>query len=214
MRIQGGKLPGYALVKECLAGNAISHFIVTPIMLYFSYDMFVYFGMKVNAPIPSIWIFLRDFFVCIWANDTLFYWIHRGLHHGSIYKHIHKKHHDFKTSIGIAAEYAHPIEDAFANTLPTIAGNLIMGSHVVVFWAWLCLRIIETVDAHSGYNFSFSPFTLIPFINGADRHDFHHSHNVGSYGSFFCFWDWIMGTDKPYNEYKKAQIRKEFAKVE
>lgn len=40
--------------------------------------------------------------------------------------------------------------DAFANTLPTIAGNLIMGSHVVVFWAWLCLRIIETVDAHSG----------------------------------------------------------------
>jgi hypothetical protein len=33
------------------------------------------------------------------------------------------------------------------------------------------------------------------------RHDFHHSHNVGAYGTMTCFWDWICGTDKAYREY-------------
>ena len=31
----------------------------------------------------------------------------------------------------------------------------------------------------------------------------HHSHNVGCYGDWFGFWDWLCGTDVPFNKYLK-----------
>jgi sterol desaturase/sphingolipid hydroxylase (fatty acid hydroxylase superfamily) len=42
------------------------------------------------------------------VNDFLFYWAHRALHHPKLYGRIHKQHHLFKQTIGIAAEFAHP----------------------------------------------------------------------------------------------------------
>jgi sterol desaturase/sphingolipid hydroxylase (fatty acid hydroxylase superfamily) len=192
-RIQGNKEASPELTRECLIHNVVNHLIVQPLSIYFAYDMFTYCGTKVNAPVPSALTFLTHFAVFIAANDTLFYWVHRGLHHKSIYKYIHKKHHNFKVNIGIASEFAHPIEDIFANVLPTFAGCLLMGSHTLIICAWLVIRIAETVDAHSGFNFRFSPFSFLPWQGGADRHDYHHSHNVGCFGSFFIFWDWAMG---------------------
>jgi sterol desaturase/sphingolipid hydroxylase (fatty acid hydroxylase superfamily) len=204
-RIQGAQLPSWELIKECLQHVVFNQFIMQPIALYFAYPMFVRAGMDVRAAAPSVLTILRDFIVCIALNDTLFYWAHRTLHHGSIYKYIHKQHHRFKVNIGIASEFAHPVEDMLANVLPTIAGCLVMGSHPLTLWIWLVLRITETVDAHSGYNFPFSPFHALPFQGGADRHDFHHSHNVGCYGSFTIFWDWITGTDMQYLKFKEGK---------
>lgn len=104
--------------------------------------------------------------------------------------------------------YAHPVEDFLANSVPTIAGPLIMGMHAYVFWLWLCIRLLETVDAHSGYSFPWSPFHLFAFQGGAERHDFHHSHNVGCYGSFTIFWDWITGTDQAFLDFKAKKTTK------
>lgn len=44
---------------------------------------------------------------------------------------------------------------------------------------------------------------------GAARHDFHHSHNRGNFGSFTIFWDRVMGTEQPYLEHmqKQAELR-------
>ena len=41
---------------------------------------------------------------------------------------------------------------------------------------------------------------------GAERHDFHHSNFSGSYGSFFCFWDWLCGTDVPYRAHQLGKV--------
>lgn len=41
----------------------------------------------------------------------------------------------------------------------------------VVWWLWLWVRMLETLDAHSGYNFPFSPFQLLRNVQGgADRY--------------------------------------------
>ncbi len=39
------------------------------------------------------------------------------------------------------------------------------------------------------------------------RHDFHHSHNIGNFGSFFVFWDWMMGTDQAFNQWKIKEAK-------
>lgn len=160
--------------------------------------------MRFDENMPDIREILVTLAIAIAVNDTLFYWAHRIFHYPFLYKYVHSKHHRFQTSIGIAAEFAHPIESIFANSIPTVLGPMLYGPHYITFLIWLAIRIFETLDAHSGYRIPFSPFEgWLPFGGGADRHDFHHSHNQGNFGSFFIFWDWICGTDKPYNEWKK-----------
>lgn len=206
-RIQGDLLPDYSLIKECLIHNIISHFIIQPIGLYYAYESFLKYDMNIFRPIPSVLIILRDLLIYIAINDTLFYWGHRLLHHKSIYKYIHKKHHRFNVNVGICSEFAHPVEDILANMLPTLLGAFIMHSHPFTLWIWLIIRISETIDAHSGYYFPCSPFKLFSFQGGAERHDFHHSHNVGCYGSFTIFWDHICNTDQAFLDFKKNQLK-------
>jgi 4-alpha-methyl-delta7-sterol-4alpha-methyl oxidase len=192
-KIEKGVFPEKELVNENMWLLAKNHFLVQPIALLFAYSVFASFGLKVYSPLPSWQIVLRDFIVAIAINDTLFYWAHRLLHHKSIYKYIHKQHHRYKHSIGIASEFAHPFEDIVANILPTLLGCLLMGSHLYTLMLWLFIRLLETLDAHSGYSWKWSPFHFLPFQGGSERHYFHHSHNVGCYGSFTIFWDWITG---------------------
>lgn len=61
------------------------------------------------------------------CEDFAFHFGHRLLHWKFIYPYIHKIHHTHKTTIGIAAEYAHPIEFIFANMIPTFLGAIILG---------------------------------------------------------------------------------------
>jgi sterol desaturase/sphingolipid hydroxylase (fatty acid hydroxylase superfamily) len=91
-----------------------------------------------------------------------------------------------------------------ASLVPTLGGCCIMGTHFVVLACWLAFRLVETVDAHSGYSFPFHPLRRIPLLYNVERHDFHHSHNTGCYG-VFGFWDWICGTDKTFNEFKAKE---------
>lgn len=80
-------------------------------------------------------------------------------------------------------------------------------AHTLTFCIWLFLRIIETVEAHSGYRLPFSPWQFFDCVQGgAERHDFHHSNFTGSFGSFFCFWDWLCGTDVPYRAHQLGQV--------
>ena len=98
-------------------------------------------------------------------------------------------------------------------------GNRGGGIHMVTLFAYNCLRWLETVDAHSGYNFPFSPFSFIPLFGGALQHDFHHSGeglvfeklsdgttyaNFGNYGAT-VIWDYVFGTMSPeYGSFLKA----------
>ena len=105
-------------------------------------------------------------------------------------------------SIGIASEYTHPVEYALGNLLPAAIGPILLGPkmHLVSVFAWYAVRVGESLDGHCGYEFSWSPFRLIPFSGSAEYHDFHHSSNVGNYASFFCVWDNIFNTNKDFYE--------------
>ena len=181
----------------------INNFVVLP----FAFTVPVLLGtVKYDTGVFSIpgstEIVLQIVFFMV-VEDTAFYWIHRLMHTPWLYKRIHKKHHEFTTTIGIAAEYSHPLEHILCNLFPSGLGAAILGSkcHMITWYIWLIVRILETTDGHCGYEFSWSPFRLLPFSGSANYHNFHHSKNVGNYSSFFTYWDSICQTNKHYWRY-------------
>lgn len=209
-RIQKKKYPTPELLWEALKEVTKKHLLVAPISFLLLIPVARWCQVldktdpskTPNTILPSAQEVIIHNIIFILVQDTIFYWCHRMLHIPSLYKRIHKYHHRFHTNVGIASEFAHPIEDTL-NTIALLAGPFFMGTHLFTLWVWFFIRIWETVDAHSGYSFPFpiSPFAL---FGVADHHDFHHSHNQGCFGSFFGIWDWMMGTDADYNKWKAA----------
>ena len=66
---------------------------------------------------------------------------------------------------------------------------------------WIFARVAEGFDGHSGYEFSWSPFRVLPFTVPYGYHVFHHSHNIGNYCSLFRFWDNIFGSNEAYYKF-------------
>ena len=133
--------------------------------------------------------------------DTLFYWTHRLLHaNGWLYRVVHKQHHEFKATTVWASEYF-GIVDMVLNILPGVIPAIAMKSHFMVLMLFTAVRQWQTVQSHAGFDLPFDPLNIAIFSGGARRHDFHHSHNVGCYGDWTPFWDWMCGTDVRYKEY-------------
>jgi len=155
------ELPSRKLIMACLKDLVITQFVLQWVVLYFVYDVFIYVTpdcMQGSTP-PGLQIFYEVVMSFI-INDFLFYWAHRTLHMPMFYARIHKQHHKFKGTIGIAAEYASPLEVVFANFIPTFAGPLLFGCHVYTYWVYLFFRVWETVESHSGYDFPWSVWSL------------------------------------------------------
>ena len=146
------------------------------------------------------------------CEDTAFYWHHRMLHTPFFYKKIHKLHHEYYNTISLSSLYAHPIEFFFGNLLPFEVGVILLGSriHMVTFLIWTIIRIFETIDGHCGYEFSWSPYRLLPLSGSSEYHNFHHSNNIGVYASFFTYWDTIMGTNKEFYQYKAKKEKERY----
>ena len=205
---QSGKYPEPALVRECLKDHLIDSLVVRWFVLYGAYDLFTWrggdFATVGSDGLPaSAGALARDLLVCVLIDDTWFYWSHRLLHTKLLYKAIHKQHHKFRVTVGIAAEYAHPVEGIISNAASTIVGPLLLGSHVSVVWLYTFLKLHQTIEAHSGYivPYPYSVWSLLDVMDNG-RHEFHHSHNVGNYGGMFFFWDWAMGTDKAFTQWR------------
>jgi sterol desaturase/sphingolipid hydroxylase (fatty acid hydroxylase superfamily) len=212
-KIQPGKYPSPTLVRQALKESLMTFLVMNPIATLLCYDFVLYFNPEfVSGPLPEFSSFLWQFIVFYVLEDTLFYWIHRLLHTRYLYNQIHRKHHQFKTPIGLMSEYAHPIEGIFGFFLPAIAGPILLLAlgvkvHLVTVCIWILHKRTDSVDGHSGYNL---PVNWLAFIlkGGNSRHDFHHAKIHSSYGGTL-FWDWLMNTDALYNQQNaQSKIKK------
>ena len=71
----------------------------------------------------------------------------------------------------------HPVEIVIGNLLPAYFGLFVLGKHThfVTFFTWIIYRIIETHEAHSGYDVKYSIFKANPFNIDGDFHNYHHN---------------------------------------
>ena len=159
-------------------------------------------GLTFQGPLPSTFTTVWQICVAYIGYDLMFYLSHRALHSKLLYQRFHKQHHEFVAPIGLSSSYQGTLEGitqmfnwylpiGFAGWLNRKNGGL-HGS--TLFW-YNVFRWVETVDAHCGYAFPFSPFHWIPLFGGAVAHDKHHSMVFVNYGASNV-WDYLLGTSK------------------
>jgi sterol desaturase/sphingolipid hydroxylase (fatty acid hydroxylase superfamily) len=201
-RILPGKKADPALTARAKKEALIDHLVSTPIMLWLAaWHLDVWIAPDVvSDELPSFATMLWQIGVCIAIEDTLMYWMHRVEHHPRIYASVHKLHHEFHVSTGWAAAFATPWERLTAFTIPVMLGIWVVKAHMVVRSIYIAIVVTDSFVAHAGYDFPFVPFS------SALRHNYHHSHNVGTFGLKSGLWDWLMGTDVSFNRWKARHL--------
>jgi len=146
--------------------------------------------------VPTTFDTFVTLMICMLGHDFVFYHGHKLLHHRSIYKYIHKKHHEWQAPIAAAAEYAHPVEHAITGLFSASLGLIITAAPIPVFWLWFTWLGFQVQNDHSGYHF--------PLMFSPEFHDYHHLKFHTSYG-WLSFWDWFWGTDI---EFQRTTVHK------
>ncbi|XP_032996242.1 fatty acid hydroxylase domain-containing protein 2 isoform X2 [Lacerta agilis] len=150
-------------------------------------------GEPCSLHLPTFHWFLFELAIFTLLEEILFYYSHRLFHHPLLYKHIHKKHHEWTAPIGVVSIYAHPIEHVVSNMLPVMTGPILMGSHVTSIMAWNSLSFLATTISHCGYH--------LPFLPSPEFHDFHHLKFNQCYGVLGVL-DRLHGTDLLFKQTK------------
>lgn len=150
-----------------------------------------YRGYDTGLQLPSYTNTAWHLVFSILLEEVIFYYSHRLLHHRLLYKHFHKKHHEWTAPIGITAIYCTPVEHVLSNVLPTALGPALIGSHPIVHWLWAVLSASYGVIVHSGYH--------LPFLPSPEMHDFHHLRFNENYG-IIGLMDWLHGTDASFRD--------------
>ena len=114
-------IPKKSQVLNTLFQAAVGQLVINPLAMYYLYPYLVSLGMLgLDAELPSTPEIFLTFCRAYFVNGIGFYCAHRLFHAKAIYAYFHKQHHEYTGSMGIAAEYAHPVEQIFANMLPTL----------------------------------------------------------------------------------------------
>jgi len=158
--------------------------------------------------LPSLAKFLFQMFWMMIMEDFSFYFSHKLLHHPKLYPHIHKVHHESKSTISLSAIATHPVEYLLGNVIPTSLGLLLCPGriHITTMTLFVYARIVDTVEGHSGYDLPYTMTRWIPLTVTSNYHNYHHLVNIGNYASQFVIWDSIFGSNKEYYEHVEKEL--------
>eukprot|EP01111_Echinosteliopsis_oligospora_P006934 TRINITY_DN2141_c0_g1_i1.p1 TRINITY_DN2141_c0_g1~~TRINITY_DN2141_c0_g1_i1.p1 ORF type:complete len:294 (-),score=50.73 TRINITY_DN2141_c0_g1_i1:77-958(-) len=195
-KIQAGKYPSEADYKRCIKNLVWNYlFFILPAGVI-SFPFTGYLGLSYSLPLPSLYTFSWQILFCLVGEDALHYFLHRFFHTPWFYQNIHKEHHYYAAPFGLSATYAHPVEVIFLG-IPTFAPVLAIRPHFFTFYSWFIIRQLDAVLTHSGYEFPWIPFQILPYYGGTEFHDYHHKAFKCNYGSRFTLLDRLLGTYKP-----------------
>lgn len=153
-----------------------------------------------DAPFSAYNLIQFPFFVIF--TDFFIYWIHRGLHHKSIYKHLHKPHHKWIMPTPYASHAFHPL-DGFAQSIPYHVFPFIFPLQKFAYVVLFMFINIWTVLIHDGEYYADNPV-----INGAACHTMHHLYFNFNYGQFTTLWDRLGGSyRKPNDELFRKELK-------
>lgn len=145
-------------------------------------------------------------------HDTYFYWLHRLLHHKSMYRHTHLVHHQ-STNPSPWTSYSFHIIEAIAEGLVLIVIVMVIPMSQLGVMLFTVSAFIINVYGHLGYEITpkwFRYTWMFELFNTSVHHNMHHSKFKGNYGLYFRIWDRLMKTEHPdyVKEYDALQAKR------
>uniref|UniRef100_A0A0G4IC25 Fatty acid hydroxylase domain-containing protein n=1 Tax=Chromera velia CCMP2878 TaxID=1169474 RepID=A0A0G4IC25_9ALVE len=211
-KIQKDKPETFELQWKCFKTVLFQQLVIQTPMISGTYMFTQMFNIPYEwSRLPKWYQFGAALLGCAVIEDTWHYFVHRLMHHKSLYKYVHKIHHEFQAPFGMQAEYAHPLETVVLG-IGFFLGVLVYCTHFSFLWCWMAFRLMETIEVHSGYDhLVLSPLHILPFYGGAKFHDFHHMNFVGNYSSSFTWWDELLETDSQFRAHEEKLRLKQSA---
>ncbi len=131
-------------------------------------------------------------------HETYYYWIHRWMHIPSVYRIVHKVHHNSKIASPFTAFSFHPVEGLLqAIFLPIMLMILPMHYYVIIIQLTIMTfsSVINHLDIEIYPKGSYNIWSK--WVIGATHHSLHHTQFKYNYGLYFTFWDKIKKTESP-----------------
>lgn len=132
------------------------------------------------------------------------YWAHRSLHVIPwLWENIHSVHHWAKHPLSRNTYEDHWFDNILNTIIGHVYAQILVPLDVPTFWFSHILRILESLEKHSGvscgFNLAHSMQQWLPFAQMPHHHDWHHEGFKGSnytFSSIGGLWDCIFGTRK------------------
>ncbi len=145
------------------------------------------------------WYLPFSLLTAMFLHETYYYWLHRWMHIPSVFKVLHKVHHDSNTTSAWTSFSFHPLEGFLqAMILPLTLFILPMNIYIVLFQ--LILMTFSSIINHlevETYPRNFHKHFIGKWIIGATHHSLHHKQFKYNYGLYFTFWDKWKKTESP-----------------
>lgn len=143
-----------------------------------------------------LWYAPLSFILCLFLQDTYFYWTHRFMHWRPVFKYFHLAHHRSIAPTPWAIFAFDPLE-AVVQFVGLALLVLYLPMNPLVLILFMSYDTAVNVAGHTGFELMPKvstqrwPFKL---FNTVTHHDAHHTNTRVNYGAFFTFWDRVMGT--------------------
>lgn len=143
------------------------------------------------------WYLPASLIIFMLLHETYYYWIHRWMHKPSIFRIVHKIHHDSNIASPFTAFSFHPLEGLLqAIFLPVML--IILPMHYYVIIIQLTIMTFSSVINHLDIDIypKNEKNILTKWVIGASNHAQHHKYFKYNYGLYFTFWDKIKKTER------------------
>jgi len=131
--------------------------------------------------------------------ETYYYWLHRWMHRPSIFKFVHKVHHESHRPTVFTSFSFHPLE-AFLQFLFFPLVVFVIPFHYMVLLTVLMILTLSAVINHSGVEIFRKKF-LTRHLIGSTHHDLHHTEFQTNFGLYLTWWDRLMKTGSKKNDH-------------
>jgi sterol desaturase/sphingolipid hydroxylase (fatty acid hydroxylase superfamily) len=191
--------PAYA--RRTAAVVILNDFVLGPLVLFLGRDLPEY---RVDGEsFPGLAEMAPHMLCLLLVENVVFYCLHRLMHAGWAYPLVHKLHHEHSVTWVLTAHYSHPVEMLLTGFLPSLLGIKLLGRrlHFFTVLVFLLFRNCEAYEGHCGYELPWTPIYSFPLSITSGYHNFHHSQNVGNFGSNLRLFDSLLGTNTAYLEW-------------
>ena len=176
------------------------HFFLTLIVFGFVAALVNTQVLSTTTPRPpahdfSYLRFIGELILLILIHDCYFYFTHRLLHWGPLYKYVHSVHHQSANPSAFAALSFHPIE-AFVQILIVLLVSFIPGIQMQSILVFRDITFLINIYGHCGYEVC--PKNLLGsvgkvLVTGV-MHNHHHMLARDNYGLYTTLWDRVFKT--------------------